>query len=484
MPKRKRGGDDTSVGAIFSRYRNDLHQALKTVRGFERQRQSKRLRDAKSTAEKKARIENEIAVLKSLDLQQTAHAHLCSSLVRLKPIAESDKLPGEIKAGVPKPELTNEEKAALHNVTSSLYNRPEVKSVVEKAIEEVCNAVGVAVPEKKGRARGKDRPEGADNPRRDEEGAKKHQESRGVSEGGKVKGKEREGPKKVADGEDHGIEEEEEEKAVSQLDALLGLGSDEEGDDEEEEEVLVKGRTRKSTAAAKDLDPMEITSEEEVDEQDDDDDLDSVQVTSDEGSDDEDVFEGFSDLDEGNQDGTANEDISDGESSVSSMARSPPAEKAATSKKPPKTKTRDSTFLPTLMGGYISGSESEASDIDVAPPRKNRRGQRARQAIWEKKYKEQAKHLQKQATKGRDAGWDLKRGAVDGDSKPWKRGIRNPLLDKPKGSGSAQPPPKREPPKRTRDDSGPLHPSWEAKRLARERERMAAPYQGRKITFD
>lgn len=64
MPKRKRGGDDTSVGAIFSRYRNDLHQALKTVRGFERQRQSKRLRDAKSTTEKKARIENEIAVLK------------------------------------------------------------------------------------------------------------------------------------------------------------------------------------------------------------------------------------------------------------------------------------------------------------------------------------------------------------------------------------------------------------------------------------
>lgn len=426
----------------------------------------------------------------SLDLQQTAHAHLCSSLVRLKPIAESDKLPDEIKAGLPRPELTNEEKAALHNVTSSLYNRPEVKSVVEKAIEEVCNAIGVAVPEKKGRARGKDRAEGADNPRKDEKGAMKSQESRGVSEGDKVKRKEREGSKKVAVGENHGTdeeeeEEEEEEKAVLQLDALLGLGSDEEDDDEEEEEVLVKGRTRKSTAAVKDLDPMEITSEEEGgDEQDDDDDLDPMQVTSDEDSDDEEVFEGFSDLDEGSQDGTTSEDVSDGESSVSSIARSPPAKKAATSKQPPKTITRDSTFLPTLMGGYISGSESEASDIDVAPPRKNRRGQRARQAIWEKKYKEQAKHLQKQATKGRDTGWDLKRGAVEGDSKPWKRGIRNPLLDKPKGPESAQPPPKREPPKRTRDDSGPLHPSWEAKRLAKEKERMAAPYQGRKITFD
>ncbi|GAB1316028.1 hypothetical protein MFIFM68171_06238 [Madurella fahalii] len=486
MPKRKRSDDDTSVEAIFSRYRNDLHQALKTVRGFERQRQSKRLRDAKATPEKKARIENEIVVLRSLDLQQTAHAHLCSSLVRLKPIAESDKLPDEIKAGVPKPELTDEEKAALHNVTSSLYNRPEVKSVVEKAIETVCNAIGVAVPEKKGRVRGKDRGERGDNPRSEGKGAKKHEEAKDDLRGGEIGGEEKKGGEKAEAGEDHGIDEEEEEKAISQLDALLGLGSDEEDDDEgEEDDVLVKGRTRKSTAAAKDLDPMEITSEEESgDEQDDDNELDPMQVTADEGSDDEEVFEGFSDLDEGNQDDTENQVVSDGESSASSTARSPPAKKAATSKKAAKTKTGDSTFLPTLMGGYISGSESEASDIDVAPPRKNRRGQRARQAIWEKKYKEQAKHLQKQAAKGRDAGWDLKRGAVDGDSKPWKRGIRNPLLDRSKGSGSAQPPPKREPPKRTRDDSGPLHPSWEAKRLARERERMTAPYQGRKITFD
>lgn len=64
MPKRKRSDDDTSVETIFSRFRDDLYQALKTVRGFERQRQSKRLRDAKSTPDKKARIENEVVVLK------------------------------------------------------------------------------------------------------------------------------------------------------------------------------------------------------------------------------------------------------------------------------------------------------------------------------------------------------------------------------------------------------------------------------------
>ena len=96
MPKRKRS-DDISVEAILSERHHALHQALKNVRGFERQRQSKRLRDARSTPDKKARIENEIVVLKviaiqipglydgfidcpliaqSLDLQQAARAHL------------------------------------------------------------------------------------------------------------------------------------------------------------------------------------------------------------------------------------------------------------------------------------------------------------------------------------------------------------------------------------------------------------------------
>lgn len=399
---------------------------------------------------------------------------------------------------MPKPELTDEEKAALHNVTSSLYNRPEVKNVVEKATEAVCKALGVPVPEKKGRSRGKDRGDRDGNAggKEEREKVKKREDIEAEKDRGEVARKGKKSKEKITAREDDDGDDEEEEKAVSQLDAMLGLGSDEEEDDEEEEK-LVKGRRKRPTAAVKDLDPMEITTDEEDGEQpDNDDDLDPMEVTSDDGSndgsddgsddssDDSSEFEGFSDPEQAS--GQEEEDASDSESSASSIARSPPAKKAASSKKAAKSKPRDSTFLPTLMGGYISGSESEASDIDVAPARKNRRGQRARQAIWEKKYKDKAKHLQKQAAKGRDAGWDPKRGAVDGDSKPWKRGIRNPLLDKSKkGSGSTQaPPPKREPPKRTRDDSGPLHPSWEAKRLAREKERLTAPFQGRKITFD
>jgi hypothetical protein len=506
MPKRKR---DESIDALFFRLRTDLFHALKTAKGFERQRQSKRLRDTKLTPDKRARIENEIVVLKSLDLHQTAHAHLCSSLLKIKAVAESDRLPNEIKAGVPKPELTEEEKAALHNVTSSLYNRAEVKGVVEKAVEGVCKALGVAVPEKKGRVR-KDKGAKEEEKGKEKKGNKKEKEKekdgkvrdglgdgidigkddreRKKEEGQKEKKKNQEKVNQADQEVDGEIDEEEEEKAISELDKLLGLGSDEE-DDDHQEELLVKGRTRRPTSA--ELDPMEITTEEEDDEgnnddDDDDEDLDPMEITDEEeesGSEAE--FNGFSDSDEEGHQSSASddEDASDAESSASSSSRSPPAKKA---KKPAKAlKPTDSTFLPSLMGGYISGSESSASEIDVAPERKNRRGQRARQAIWEKKYGDKAKHLQKPA-KGRDAGWDLKRGAVDGDSKPWKRGIRNPLLDKSRGSGANETelgPPKKEPPPRKRDDAGQLHPSWEARRLAKAKEQTAA-FQGKKITFD
>jgi len=516
MPKRKR--EDESIDALFFRSRTDLFHALKAAKGFERQRQSKRLADRKLTPDRRGRIENEIVVLKSLDLQQTAHAHLCSSLLRIKAVADAENLPKEIREGVPKPELTEEERAALHNVTSSLYNRAEVKKVVEKAVGEVCKALGVAVPEKGKRVRGKDREEVGEKGAKEEvkgdkkKGAlEKGAEDRGT---GKEKKPGNDKAVQVSQAEDGEVDEEEEEKAISQLDKLLGLESDEESDDndeeelikgrtkrptsgleldpmeittdeegDDEEEVLVKGRARKPTSSM-DLDPMEITTDEEGGDEDDGD-LDPMEVTSDEeDSGSEDEFNGFSDSDqEGHQSSASDdEDASDAESSASSISRSPPAKKAATSKKASKSlKPTDSTFLPTLMGGYVSGSES-ASDVDVAPERRNRRGQRARQAIWEKKFGEKAKHIVE--PKGRDSGWDLKRGAVGGDAKPWKQGIRNPLLNKSKGTGANETKPRKEPAPRVRDDTGPLHPSWEARKAAKAKEQLTAPFQGKKITFD
>ncbi|KAL1649496.1 hypothetical protein SLS58_001552 [Diplodia intermedia] len=153
-----------------------------------------------------------------------------------------------------------------------------------------------------------------------------------------------------------------------------------------------------------------------------------------------------------------------------------------------------STFLPSLSAvGYISGSDSEAEDLDdeIAPQKKNRRGQRARQQLWEKKYGKGAKHLAKQTEKqkkDRNAGWDAKRGAVDGDGgrkgkfgrdkRDFSSGGRGPkatdanLVELGKK-------------KNHRDDGGKLHPSWEAAKLAKEKAKLGnAQFQGKKITFD
>ncbi|XP_001226820.2 ribosome biogenesis protein [Chaetomium globosum CBS 148.51] len=444
MPKRKR---DISLDELFARHRTDLFQALRTAKGFERQRQSKRLADRKAPPDKRARIENEIVVLKSLDLQQTEHAHLCSSLLRVKGIADAaDRLPAEVRAG-----------------EAGWWRRRWRRFV---------RVLGVAVPEKKGRVRkgkeGDGLGDGAGKKKGDRAEVKAggdDEEKDGGKEArpGKKEGK-KGGEKADQDGQPNNSEpdEEEEEKSISQLDKLLG-------------------RARKRSTV--ELDPMEITTDEEDG---DDQDLDPMELTSgeEEASGSEEEFNGFSD-DEGQQSSASDDEAdSDAESSASSVSRSPPVKKAKKAKGP--LKPTDSTFLPSLMGGYISGSES-ASDIDVAPERRNRRGQRARQAIWEKKFGEKAKHLQEPA-KGRDSGWDLKRGAVDANSKPWKRGIRNPLLNKAKASSGANDtelgPPKKEPAPRKRDDSGSLHPSWEARRLAKAKEQMSAPFQGKKITFD
>ena len=150
---------------------------------------------------------------------------------------------------------------------------------------------------------------------------------------------------------------------------------------------------------------------------------------------------------------------------------------------------KKSSFLPSLtLGGYISGSDSDPiDDYDnekKSAPKKNRRGQRARQQIWEQKYGSRAKHLQNPA---RDRGWDLRRGAVDNPQR-WKNG-RASFQDV-KGSGRTSDRRRESQPthaekKTQRDDTGPLHPSWEAAKKAKEKSN-AAPvvFQGTKIRFD
>ena len=130
-----------------------------------------------------------------------------------------------------------------------------------------------------------------------------------------------------------------------------------------------------------------------------------------------------------------------------------------------------SKFLPSLMSGYVSGSDSDPDadyykDKKPGPPekkeRKNRMGQQARRALWEKKFGKEANHVKSAEEEARE-----KRERRDA-----KR-ARNGLAP----MGEKRP-----------EKEGPLHPSWEAARLAKEKQAKMAEVmfkpQGKKITFD
>lgn len=152
--------------------------------------------------------------------------------------------------------------------------------------------------------------------------------------------------------------------------------------------------------------------------------------------------------------------------------------------RPPPTKAKASSFIPSLSVGYVAGSGSEPeSDIEeLAPAKKNRRGQRARQQIAEKKYGAKAKHLEKQKN-DRSSGWDAKRGATDGS-----RGKKSGMGGGRGGYGQGHGAPRREPPappkKKHKDDEGPIHPSWAAAKAAKEKKSAPVAFAGKKISFD
>lgn len=176
-----------------------------------------------------------------------------------------------------------------------------------------------------------------------------------------------------------------------------------------------------------------------------------------------------------------------------SRSPSPASPPKKQQKSQPPSKPTSTTFLPSLtMGGYFSGSESEpedAAESGVAPPRKNRMGQQARRALWEKKYGTGANHVKQEqamARRSRDTGWDMKRGATGGERRygggrgGYDRGDgRSSFASRNNGDGSGHM--ARKPP--APQDNKPLHPSWEAAKKAKEQKNMAA-FQGKKMVFD
>lgn len=155
-------------------------------------------------------------------------------------------------------------------------------------------------------------------------------------------------------------------------------------------------------------------------------------------------------------------------------------------------KAAQSAFLPSLSVGFIRGdsdtdfSDSEEKAADTS--KKNRRGQRARRAIWEKKFGRHANHVMKQKASNRpDAPSGI--AVVRKDQRQYKNANRDfdgaslssrrqdaRIPDKNRHDISA-----RLMPGNCREEKS-LHPSWEAKK--KQQNVAIVPAQGTRIVFN
>ena len=147
----------------------------------------------------------------------------------------------------------------------------------------------------------------------------------------------------------------------------------------------------------------------------------------------------------------------------------------------------EDAFLPSLHTGFIPGDDWSDAEADYADTggkgpaksqRKNRRGQRERRAIWEKKYGRHANHLklrEKEPRKAREhrvPDRPTKRPKTMQAPPPRQPRTQDPH---PPSSSRVQPAPPT--------SNAPLHPSWIAKQRAKEAQHAAKP-QGTKVVFD
>ncbi len=486
-----------------------LHRALKLARGFERQKLGRRQKVAKENPPALLRLKEEVIVLKQLDLAKTAENHLYKQLVRTKRIREAQAfvaLHGE-KA---ESKLKGVQAGAEANVVGRLMNSNPVKEVLPEIMSKVYRCLGLE--EVRITTKAKSESEEASPPG--------HSEVR------------RAGSEKDSSGTNSDWE------GLSPTRIDHGSG------------VSAAGSSDGSTAESDDL--VSASLDSQVSESD----TDMAQYghrlasssasgPSSDDEEDETSRNRMFDLDRKFRlDRAAS--ISATSSISLSRSPSPPPSKSTTlshlkSPVPAPQSQPHTTFLPSLtLGGYFSGSDTDSksnssSNSDVnqfrkrhshgpAPalpqPRKNRRGQRARQQIAEKKYGKSAKHLQKQQQQQqvsimrgqgrevagslhRDEGWDLRKGATTSEraSNGRRRGSGRqdgrrfgPGSKGPSGANSeAITVKERSEGNRNKGHSnskvngnaeGPIHPSWEAARKRKaQNQKVTALFQGKKITF-
>ncbi|KAI9776880.1 MAG: hypothetical protein M1839_009328 [Geoglossum umbratile] len=435
LPDRVRSIQEKQVEQQIVIGKKALNRALKLAKGFERQKLGRRLKAARAEGDAAGvtRLDSEVEVLKVLNLPSLAEAHIYKALAKSKnashppvwaSISRKASQTGKIEQGI-----------VLNNVTARLYNSNPVKAAVADILKAVQITLGL----------------------------------------GGLGGHENQKPQKRRKGDE----------SQTFNSGHLALGSIVATEDASARvESGARGRNRSSSKRATDISSSE----------------DGQQGTGTKyngrmaGNENEEYNFGCGSEDdlETPQGRGALSKAYDPEADLS--LSSPTSEGSSSTLPPLKSRKREkppvtpkSTFLPSLMGGYWSGSESAEDEGVGLQPRKNRMGQRARRQLWEKRYGVGANHL-KGTT--RDKDWDPKRGvAID------NRGGARPARDGSSGigvaakysrtggrSGEGRSLDKPRPPAK-KIDEGPLHPSWEAAKNAK-RQAMQATFKGKKIVFD
>lgn len=477
MPKRKRYSqqeDSTDNDQLcrqkvihkLTQGKKQLHRALKLAKSFERQKLGKRLSKAE-TAEAKVRINLEIKVLKELDLNKVVDTQLYKSLLKVKSFVQSGLLPQEVKKLEKESREDAAEEAATNNVISDIFNMRIVKETIEQIVRDLYHAMRIPAP--------KDKPINkkisvsndliASHPEKNSENL------HDTIQEFKARG--------VIDAPESPTWE-----AFESCEEILENGADVTFDRNElTDEELILSETRLGTSPDEDsFDENKSICKHDANL--------------------------FCDM----QQKILN--ASETKSSNKSQG-SPPSKKISnqderlqsrrSTQHKPASPVRPglSTFLPTLMGGYWSGSEESASDLENFSPigkKKNRPGQMARRAIAEKKYGKMANHIKSGKTirsksGRRDDGWDARRGAVDttvprgrsrysSHSQSSKTKLSKWKLEevKRKDHGKTHNSQVKSI-RRHRDDKGDLHPSWQAAKKAKEH-KQTAQFQGKKVIFD
>lgn len=411
---------------------------------LERQKHSRRKKYAVNKNETKTihRLNSEYETLKALNLEQVGDQHLRKTLARVKSLKDAEPLQ-EYIAGIRE---GNKDVNTL-NVTARLFKVKQVKNVVDRVVEDLKGVLGVA----KGKEDAKE-----------EVGGKKVQEKKAPKDEDTAK-------KEDVDMKDASDEGDDPYMAFS-----ARIAEPSSGEDDSEASVTDDERP-----------PSIVDSDSEHDP--------DTDLDADSESESEELGE-VEEVDGANGELLSNEDSEDEDSRSDSDSDSAAIPTKNIKAKAIEEKPTSSAFIPALShAAYFSGSESEASDLDVdVAPRKNRRGQRARQKIAELKYGQKAKHLEKAQ---RSATFDPKRGAVSGTDKRQRRG--KPLGGGPQQSGgNAEPLGERSDKKdrkigvgAKRDDKGELHPSWQAAKMAKESKKLkidlsGAKPAGKKVVFD